>query len=76
MWGVQEEVKILHGDLRRMFRWSQDWQMLFNLESAQLSIWTQGETNSPMKFGWCGKILRVSEKERVFGVIMPKSAKP
>ena len=30
--GDYQEADILREDLRRMFRWSQDWQMLFNVE--------------------------------------------
>jgi len=30
--GDEEEADALQEDLRRMFRWSQDWQMLFNVE--------------------------------------------
>ena len=30
--GDDQEADILLEDLRRMFRWSQDWKMLFNLE--------------------------------------------
>ena len=30
--GDDQEADILREDLRRMFRWSQDWQMLFNME--------------------------------------------
>ena len=30
--GDDQEADILLEDLRRMFRWTQDWQMLFNLE--------------------------------------------
>ena len=29
-----QEADILREDLKRMFRWSQDWQMLFNLEKC------------------------------------------
>ena len=30
--GDDQEADILWEDLRRMFRWTQDWQILFNLE--------------------------------------------
>jgi len=32
--GDDQEADILREDLRRMFRWSQDWQMLLNLEKC------------------------------------------
>src|SRR6218665_1143321 len=34
--GDDQEADILREDLRRMFRWSQDWQMLFNLEKCSV----------------------------------------
>ena len=34
--GDDQEADILWEDLRRMFRWSQDWQMLFNLEKCSV----------------------------------------
>ena len=37
-WVNGEEAQILDGDLRRMFKWSQDWQTQFNLESVHLCI--------------------------------------
>ena len=40
-----QEADILREDLRRMFRWSQDWQMLFNLEKC--SVMHMGKGNRP-----------------------------
>ena len=37
--GDDHEADILREDLRRIFRWSQEWQTLFNLENAQLCTW-------------------------------------
>jgi len=70
-----EEAQILEGDLLRMFRWSQDWQMQFNMESVQLCIWTQEATHSHnYEMGVGGsKVLRVSEDERVLGVSMTRA---
>ena len=34
--GDDQKANILLDDLRRMFRWSQDWQMLFNLEKCSV----------------------------------------
>ena len=34
--GDDQEADIRREDLRRMFRWSQDWQMLFNLEKCSV----------------------------------------
>src|SRR6218665_3105677 len=64
---------ILREDLRRMFRWSQDWQMLFNLEKC--SVMHMGKRNQEL-YEMGGKVLKVSEEERDLGVIMHRSAKP
>ena len=49
--GDDQEADILREDLRRMFRCSQDWQMLFNLESAQLCTWERETKSYCMKWG-------------------------
>src|SRR6218665_1558232 len=70
--GDDQEADILWEDLRRMFRWSQDWQMLFNLEKCSV----MGKRNQELPYEMGGKVLKVSEEERDLGVIMHRSAKP
>jgi hypothetical protein len=70
----EKEAEILREDLRRMFRWSQDWQMLFNVEKC--SVMHMGKRNSEFSYEMGGMVLKVSEEERDLGVIMHKSAKP
>ena len=41
--GDDQEADVLREDLRRMFRWSQDWKMLFNLEKC--SVMHMGKRN-------------------------------
>src|SRR6218665_39569 len=72
--GDDQEADILREDLRRMFRWSQDWQMLFNLEKC--SVMRMGKRNQELSYEMGGKMLKVSEEERDLGVYMHKSAKP
>ena len=72
--GNEKEAEILQEDLKRMFRWSQDWQMLFNLEKC--SVMHMGKRNKEFAYEMGGKVLKVSEEERDLGVIMHKSAKP
>src|SRR6218665_1178415 len=72
--GDDQEEDILREDLRRMFRWSQDWQMLFNLEKC--SVRHMGKRNQELSYEMGGKVLKVSEEERDLGVIMHRSAKP
>ena len=72
--GDDQKADILREDLRRMFRWSQDWQMLFNLEKC--SVMHMGKGNQELSYVMGGKVLKVSEEERDLGVIMHRSAKP
>jgi hypothetical protein len=72
--GDEEEAEILRDDLKRMFRWSQDWQMLFNLEKC--SVMHMGKRNNEFSYEMGGTVLKASEEERDLGVIMHKSAKP
>src|SRR6218665_1565790 len=66
--GDDQEADILWEDLRRMFRWSQDWQMLFNLEKC--SVMHMGKRNLELSHEMGGKVFKVSEEERGFGVII------
>ena len=73
--GDDQEADIFREDLRRMFRWSQDWQMLFNLEKG--SVMHMGKRNQELSYEIGGKVLKLSEEERDLGVIMHcRSAKP
>src|SRR6218665_583297 len=72
--GNNQEADILREDLRTMFRWSHDWQMLFNLEKC--SVMHMGKRNQELSNEMGGKVLKVSEEERYLGVIMHRSAKP
>src|SRR6218665_3342585 len=69
--GDDQEADILWEDLRSMFRWSQDWQMLFNLEKC--SVMHMGKRNQELSYEMGGKVLKVSEEERDLGVIMHRS---
>ena len=71
--GDDQEADILWEDLKRMFRWSQDWQILLNLEKC--SVMHLGKRNQKLSYEMGGKVLKVNEKERDLGVIMHRSAK-
>src|SRR6218665_3769875 len=48
--GDDQEAAIQREDLRRMFRWSQDWQMLFNLEKC--SVMHMGRETKSYRMKW------------------------
>ena len=54
-WEHEEEGDILQEDLRRMFRWSQDWQMLFNPEKC--SVMHMGKRNQELSYETGGKVI-------------------
>src|SRR6218665_1104346 len=62
----EEKANVLQEDLRRMFRYSQDWEMLFNLEKC--SVMHLGKRNGRQS-------IETNEEERDLGVIMHRSAK-
>src|SRR6218665_4098152 len=72
--GDEKKADILQEDLGRMFRWSQDWQMLFNLEKCL--VMHMGKSNQELSYEVGGKALKASEEESDLGVIMHRSAKP
>ena len=70
----EADIGLLQEDPRRMFRWSHDRQMLFNLEKC--SIMHVEKRNQELSYKMLGKVLKVSEKERDLGVIMHRSSQP
>jgi len=51
--GDDQEADVLLEDLRRMFTWSQDRKMLFNLKSAQLCcLCTGGRETKSYRMKW------------------------
>src|SRR6218665_1058306 len=48
--GDDQKADMLREDLRRMFSWSQNWQMLFNRKSTQLCTWERETKSYRMKW--------------------------
>src|SRR6202000_1691783 len=67
------EVDILREDLRTIFQWSVDWQMLFNLDKC--TVMHLGSKNSQCEYKMGNNILKKSKQERDLGVIMDSSGK-
>ena len=68
---VETEVdrEVLSGDLVSQFGWSQDWQMLFNLEK-QCAVMHFGFNNIGESMELGGKLLVSDTSERDLGVIV------
>src|SRR6218665_1132820 len=71
---TEEDASVLREDLRRLYEWAKDWQMLFNADKC--SVMHMGRGNKKFKYDIGGVALRASEEERNLGVIMHSSAKP
>ena len=65
--------EILQKDLKTLFQWSEDWQMLFNIEKC--SVMHTGKQNKDYKYEMGGKILKTIDEEKDLGVITNKSLK-
>ena len=37
--GTMQEVERLRDDLRKLFQWAEDWQMMFNMDKCSVLIW-------------------------------------
>jgi hypothetical protein len=68
-----EDAKILQEDLRKLSQWSEEWQMLFNIDKC--SVMHIGKQEDIHGYELNGKELRVSEEERDLGVIVHRSLK-
>ena len=72
--GSELDAKILQEDLKRLSQWSEDWQMLFNIDKCSvMHIGRQKENHS---YELCGNELKVTTEERDLGVIIHSSLKP
>ena len=67
------EVDILREDLGKIYQWSVDWQMLFNLDKC--TVMHLGNKNSQCEYKMGNIILKKSEQERDLGVLMDSSGK-
>lgn len=71
---TEEDADILREDLKRLYHWSMDWQMLFNI--SKCSVMHMGKGNANFQYEIGGTATRVSEEERDLGVTVHKSGKP
>ena len=69
----EEGARILQEDLRKLYQWSLDWQMLFNVEKCK--VMQVGRNNKEFKYEIGGKTLQAVEEERDLGVIIHRSMK-
>ena len=68
------EVEILQQDLQKIYQWSIDWQMLFNIDKC--TVIHLGKNNKQHKYKMGDKGLKTSSKERDLGVVVDSTGKP
>ena len=68
------DADILRKDLAKIYQWSLDWQMMFNVDKC--SVMHMGKRNQEFQYEMGGILLKTSEEERDLGVIVHNSGKP
>ena len=68
------DADILRKDLAKIYQWSLDWQMMFNVDKC--SVMHMGKRNQEFQYEMGGILLKTSEEERDLGVVVHNSGKP
>jgi len=69
----QEGVDLLRNDLRSLIQWSEDWQMLFNVEKCKVMHF--GANNTKENYSINNTVLSVVKEEKDLGVIIQNDLK-
>ena len=69
----EEDRERLRQDLIELFKWSEDWQVLFNFKKCDVMLF--GFANEGMEVRLCDKVLGVQKSERDLGVIVQNGLK-
>ena len=69
----EADADILRNDLNKLFKWSQDWQMLFNVEKCV--VMHMGGKNLNYAYELGGRVLNSTKRERDLGIIIHDSGK-
>ena len=69
----ERDVEILRNDLKQLYKWSEDWQMLFNLDKCVVIHF--GTKNEKHTYELGGQNLKNVEQERDLGIIVHSSGK-
>jgi len=69
----QSQIESLRNDLASLFKWSMDWQMLFNLDKCKVMHFGRSNIKADYRMG--GKVLEVVTEERDLGIIVQNDLK-
>ena len=67
------EAEIVRSDLNKLFQWSKDWQMLFNIEKCV--VIHMGNKNSSFDYKLGGFKIKSTDVERDLGILIHKNGK-
>ena len=71
--GSEEDRERLRQDLVELYKWSEDWQMLFNLNKCSVMYFGFATEGMEVRLG--DKVLSAQKSERDLGVIMQSDLK-
>ena len=69
----ETDAKVVQNDLINLFNWSEDWQMLFNIDKC--IVLHMGCKNQTHRYQLGGKELKSVEQERDLGIIIHQNGK-
>jgi len=69
----ENEIETLRNDLKKIFQWSIDWQMLFNIDKC--TVMHMGKHNKESEYKMGDSVLKKSQRERDLGVIIDNNGK-
>ena len=70
----EDDFACLQNDLATVYKWSEDWQMLFNVDKCK--VLHIGRSNPSSSYSMGGKLLQAIDDEKDLGVTIHKSLKP
>jgi len=71
--GTQNQIEELRQDIKKLMKWSEDWQMMFNVDKCK--VMHLGNKNLEVKYEMSGKELESVNEEKDLGVIISKDLK-
>ena len=70
---TEQEIEMLRQDLKRIYQWSVDWQMLFNTDKC--TVLHMGKNNKEAEYKLGTNKIKLSMQEKDLGIIVDKSGK-
>jgi ribonuclease P/MRP protein subunit RPP40 len=70
---TEQEVEVMRDDLQKLFQWSLDWQMLFNVDKC--TVLHMGNHNNEATYKIGTNEIKISTQEKDLGMIVDKSGK-